>query len=226
VRHLFRGTRRETGEPVEGRVTAPTEDAAHDVIRDGGIVGETLEPEPAAADDPAPTVTETRIADALKRVLDDAGFCVRYDLVTGRYQGKSTRLLDQDRIHKLVTQLLEDTAVGDLPDDTDRKDVRRRIAQALERALKARHEPGTHETSQALASQVNEIAHALERIEREMASMAVAVHRVRRGQTRAGPRRAAPDRTRDEVLLEIFESNLQLRRGLEEPAPTPAAREG
>jgi hypothetical protein len=47
VRYLFRGLRQQTGEPVEGRVTAPTQDVAHDILRDDGIVADSLTPEPA-----------------------------------------------------------------------------------------------------------------------------------------------------------------------------------
>jgi hypothetical protein len=226
VRYLFRGLRQQTGEPVEGRVTAPTQDVAHDILRDDGIVADSLTPEPAAEGDAAETVTEPRFAHALERALDDAGFGVSFDLLTGRYQGKSVCLLDQDKIRKRVMELVADAAVDDLPDDESRVDARRHIAQLLEQVLQYRQNVGSERSpqSQALEAQVNDIAQALGRIERAMASMSLAVRRDTGGRPRrAAPGRTARDKTQEEVLLEVFRSNLELIRGLEKPASPPAA---
>jgi len=220
--------RQQTGEPVEGRVTAPTEEVAHDVLRADGIVADSLQPEPAADEDAAATVTESRFAHALERALDDAGFCVNFDLVTGRYQGKSVCLLDQDKIRKRVMELVDEAAADNLGDDENRLDARRHIAQLLEQVLQNRRDPdsGRSPQSQALESQVSHIAQALGRIERGMASMSLAVERPGRGQPRRTvPGQTARDKTQEEVLIEVFQSNLELLRGLEEPA-SPAAAGG
>ena len=226
MRYLFWGQRRQTGEPVEGRVTAPTQDVALDILRDHGIVADSLKPEPAAGGDAAATVTEPRFAHALERALDDAGFCVSFDLETGRYQGKSVCLLDQDKIRKRVMELVDDAAVDNLGDDEDRLDARRRIAQLLEKLLQYRRDLSSERSpqSQALEAQVSHITQALGRIERVMASMSLAVRRAGPGQ----PRRTVPgqttrDKTHDEVLFEVFQRNLELMRGLEEPVSLPAA---
>jgi hypothetical protein len=225
VRYLFRGSRQQTGEPVEGRVTAPTEEVAHDVLRDDGIVVDALTPEPTADEDAAATDTESRFAEALERALDDAGFGVSFDLVTGRYQGKSVCLLDQDKIRKRVMELVGDAAVDDHRDDENRLDTRRHIAQLLEQVLQYRRNLASEPSpqSQALEAQVNHIAQALVRIERAMASMSVAARRDGRGQPRRTvSEQAAPDKTHEEVLIEVFQSNLELIRGLEEPVSPPA----
>jgi hypothetical protein len=217
--------RRQTGEPVEGRVTAPTEEAAHDVLRDDGIVADSLQPEPAAGEEAAATAPESRFVQAMERALDDAGFCVNFDLVTGRYQGKSVGLLDQDKIRKRVMELLEDAAADNLGDEENRPDARHHIAQLLEQVLQNRRDPGSGSSpqSQALESQVGHIAQALGRIEKAMASMSLAVGRSGRVQPRRTvPGQKARDKTQEEVLLEVFQSNLELLRGLEEPA-SPAA---
>jgi len=181
VRYLFRGLRQQTGEPVDGRVTAPTEEVARNVLRDDGIVADSLQPEPAADEDAAATVTESRFAHALERALDDAGFCVNFDLVTGRYQGKSVCLLDQDKIRKRVMELVDEAVADNLGDDENHLDARRHVAMSL------------------------------------------AVRRPGPGQPRRTvPGQTAPDRTHDEILVEVFQSNLELIRGLEEPVSPPA----
>jgi len=225
VRYLFRGLRQQTGEPVDGRVTAPTEEVARNVLRDDGIVADSLQPEPAADEDAAATVTESRFAHALERALDDAGFCVNFDLVTGRYQGKSVCLLDQDKIRKRVMELVDEAVADNLGDDENHLDARRHVAQLLEHVLQNRRDPGSERSpqSQALESQVNHIAQALVRIEGAMASMSLAVRRPGPGQPRRTvPGQTAPDKTHDEILVEVFQSNLELIRGLEEPVSPPA----
>jgi hypothetical protein len=53
--------------------------------------------------------------------------------------------------------------------------------------------------------------------------MSLAVPREGRGQPRRTvPRQTAGDTTRDKVLLEVFQSNLELMRGLREPESVPA----
>ncbi|MHC4763509.1 MAG: hypothetical protein ACYTF2_00215 [Planctomycetota bacterium] len=229
MRYLFWGSRRQTGEPVEGRVTAPTEDVALDVLRDNGIDADSLKPEPAAHDDEAATATEPRFAHALERALEDAGCCVSFDLLTGRYQGKSVCLLDQDKIRRRVMELVNDGIVDGPGVGGNGLDARRHIAQLLEQLLQEQRSLGSERSphAQALEDRVNHITQALGRIEKVMASMSSAARRPGRGR----PRRTvaeytARDKTRDEVLVEVFESNLELIRGLEEPASPPAAGGG
>jgi hypothetical protein len=229
VRYLFRGSRQQTGEPVEGRVTAPTEEVAHNVLRDDRIVADSLTPEPVADEEQAATDAESRFAEALERALDDAGFGVSFDLVTGRYQGKSVSLLDQDKIRERVMELAGDATVDDHRDDENRLETRRDIAQLLEQVLQYRRNLASEPSpqSQALEAQVNHIAQALVRIERAMASMSVAARREGRGQPRhTVSEQAAPGKTHEEVLIEVFESNLELIRGLEEPESPPAGGGG
>jgi hypothetical protein len=226
VRYLFRGLRRQTGEPVEGRVTAPTEDAAHKVLGDDGIVADSLEPEPDAPRDPAPTVTEPWLAHALERALDDAGFSVSFDHLTGRYQGKSASLLGQDKTRKRLLKLVDDAAADNLGDDENLLVARRHITQLLEKVLRDRRNISSERSPQTLAleAQISHITTALGRIEKAMASMSLAVRQDRRAQPRrTGPAPTARERTYEEVLLEVFHSNLELMRGLEEPASLPAA---
>ncbi|MHC4218053.1 MAG: hypothetical protein ACYSU7_06305 [Planctomycetota bacterium] len=175
------------------------------------------------------TISEPRFAEALERALEDAGFCVSLDPVTGRYQGKSVGLLDQDRIRQRVMELVNDAAADTLHDDENRPHARHYIAQLLEKLLLNRRNLDSERSprSAALEAQVNHITQALVRIERQMGSMSSEVRRAGRGQPgRTAPGPTARDKTHDEVLLEVFESNLELMRGLEEPVSLPAAGGG
>jgi hypothetical protein len=225
VRYLFSGRRQQTGGPIEGRVTAPTEAAAYDVLRVNGIVADSLHPEPGSDADAAATSTEARLAHALQRALADAGFGVSFDLTTNRYQGKSVCLLDQDQVHTRLIDLMGDDAVAHLGGEESRLRARRSLAQLVADLLGPRQclDAGQSVRSPALESQVNHIALALGRLERAMASMSSASRHAGRDRSRLpGPGPTAGDRTRDAVLTEVFETNLELMRGFDEPALLPA----
>jgi hypothetical protein len=219
VRYHFQGSRRHTGESVEGRVSAPSEEAALDVLRHGGIVAGTLTAEPAAGGEAPGASGEPLLARAVERALDDAGFRVSFDLESGRYQGKTLRLLDQERLRRRVEALIDGAADRGPRDGEEGLDARRHIAPLLEQLLQYRRDLGTGQSprSQALEARVNHIAQALVRIEQTMSSMSLALRRSGRGGAqRVGSNRAERGRTHDEVLNEIFRSNLALLRGLEE----------
>ena len=225
MRYLFRG-RRETGEPVEGRVTAPTQDVANDILGDNGIVADSLEPEPAAPDEPAATVAERQDAHVLGSALDDADFRVSFDHVTRRYQGTSVCVLERDKIRN-VTKLVDEAIVDNQHDDEKRRGARRHIAQVLEKILQDRRNLSAERSAHSLAleAQVGRLTGAVGRIENAMASMSVAVRREGGGtRRRTVPGPTARDKTHDEVLIEVFESNLELMRGWEDPASLPAER--
>jgi hypothetical protein len=218
--------RRQTGEPVEGRVTAPTEDAAYDVLGDHGIVAESLQPEPDTDEDTAAAETGPRLAQALQHALEEAGLHVSFDLVTGHYQGKSECLIDQENIRQRLAALVDDAGGDGHRDGENRLDARSLIAQLLEELRRNRRNlsAGQSPPPPGLEAQVNHLAEALARLERAMATMSVAARRARPGRPRTvATGQTAGDKTRDEVLIEIFQSNLELMRGLEEPAALPAA---
>jgi hypothetical protein len=228
VRYRFRGLRRDTGEPVEGHVTAPTEDAAYQMLGDNAIVAESLRPDPAAPNGAAAQAKAAQIAGALDRALDEAGLRVNFDQLTRRYQGKSVWVLDRDKIRKHVAKLVDDAIVANLGDDENRQDTRRHIAQVLEKMFQDTQNLGSERSAQSvsLESEVRRLTAVVGQIERAIASMSLAARAARGGgEPRTVRADKARDKARDEVLIEIFENNLDLMRGLlETPASQPAGQ--
>ena len=197
MQYLFRGLRRESGEPVEGHVTVPDEEAAYNVLGDNGIVVGSLTRQPA-------------LARSLDDALDDAGLPVNFDRLARRYRGKTVWVLDRDRIRQRVMKLVDEAIAAHPRDDEGRLDARRHIAEVLERMFEDRRNLGSQ---QAVQVQVSHLTSVVGQMEKALASMSRQMRRSGRG----GPRRAAStrDRARDAVLVEVFETNLALIRGMQ-----------
>lgn len=220
VRYLFHGLAQDTGDPVEGRITAPNEDVASSVLGDQGIEAVSLRPETHPSTDGAAAASAPLFSDALEDALADAGLRISFDQLAHWYQGKSVWVLDRDKIRKRVMQLV-DEAIGH---DESRRQQQCRIAQVLEELFEDRSnrdaEPPVRPPVQPvdLEAQVNRLTGAVAKIEQAMASMSVAALRTGRDERR----RTARDRTHDEVLIEVFETNLDLVRRLQDSVSLPA----
>ena len=211
MRYLFRGLKRETGEPVDGRLVALGEDAARDVLGQHGIAVISVRPESSMPGDG----TSAPFDEALEDALREAGVRIRFDQLPRWHEGRGIWVLDRDRIRDRVMRLVNE-AIGH---DGSRRHLQTRIAQVLEALFEAPRSVGTQPStgSLAIAGEVDRLAAALARIEKAMASMSVAA----RGEPRrALPQRAARarNRARDQVLTEIFVSNLELMRAIGGPA--------
>lgn len=208
---LFRGLRRGTGEPVAGRVIALNEDVARNVLSQHGIAVVSIMPESELPGDLAGAPFD----EALEGVLKEAGVRVRFDQLPRWHEGRSIWVLDRDRVRDRVMKLAKE-AIGH---DISRRHLLVRLEQLLETLFEARHgaapQPATD--SHAIAAEVDRLAAALAKMEKAMALMSASA----RGEPRRSrPHRAARarNRTRDELLAEIFESNLELMRAIGGPA--------
>lgn len=216
MRYLFRGLRRETGEPVEGRVTAPDEDVAYELLGGRDIVVESLGREGDGMTTPATPLFDN----TLEAALAEVGLRIRFDQLAHRYDGRSIWILERDRIPARVMQLVHEVTGC----DDSREPARRRIADLLEATFGGggRPAPGTGRSveSLTLAAEVTRLTEAMRMLERAMKSMPVAASRSPR---RVRPVRTRHDKARDEVLREILESNLELLSGLPDGATRSVA---
>ena len=222
VRYVFHGLNKDTGDPIEGRITAPDEDVASSVLGDQGIEDVSLRPETHPSGDGAAAAGAPLLSKALEDALADAGLRIGFDQLAHWYQGKSVWVLDRDKIRTRVMHLV-DEALGH---DEGRRDARDRIARVLEELFEDRSnqvaEPPVQIPVQPtdIEAQVSRLAGAVARMERAMASMSVAARRGGRDERRRmAPGPEARDRTHDEVLIEIFESNLELIRAVQDSVP-------
>ncbi len=158
----------------------------------------------------------------LQEVLDEARLRIRFDQLAHRYEGGNLWVLEQHRIPIRVMQLVNE-AIGC---DEGRRELRRRIEQVLETLFGQPRPVGAERSvdSPGLIGEVGRLAAALDKIERAIASMSLAPSREPR-HVMAGL--AARHRKSKEilgVLIEIFEANLELRRGIDGTASLPESR--
>ena len=218
MRYLFHGLDQDTGDPVSGRIIAPNEDVASSVLDDQGIVEVSLRPETRPPADGAATAGAPLFSTELENALADAGLRISFDQLAHWYKGRSVWVLDRDKVRKRVMQLV-DEAIGH---DDDCRDARSRITRVLDELFEDRLNRNSEAPVQTpvepmdLAARVSRLTGVVAKIEQAMASMSVSAQRGRRGvQRRTTPGPEARDMTCDEVLLEVFESNLELIKRLQ-----------
>jgi hypothetical protein len=250
VRFHFRGFRRETGEPVHGGVEAPETEAAFQVLSDHGIVTEMLQPEPeptaaAAARiedalDSALDASSSQVAfDALaeryrgkkvwvidrEKIRQHVAQVVDSTLAAseaGLESGATTR----ERVADAIKGLFHDPQnVASQLDPQSVAMMRAIVAAAAGAAQGAGGAAGSGMSNAELAAQIGRLTGVVQQAEGLIAAMSSALRNLESGA--AVPRRrlitdsAPPDRSQNEVLREIFQSNLDLRRSAKKASSPP-----
>ena len=203
--YLFRGLRRESGEPVIGRLFALSEQVVREVIEAHAIIADAVGLEEAIGLFP-PT---------LDAALCEAGLRVTFNQMARVHEGHGVWILEQERIRGRVMQLARE-ALGDAE---DRKPARRRIEQVLETlygdttpgAAAAAAGVGRFANADEVRAEMRRLMAAINKLERELISIKSRPLADRKPQ-RAATSRTPRDRTRDDVLREIFEHNLELMK--------------
>jgi hypothetical protein len=246
LRYLFRGLIRETGKPVVGHVEADTEETAFNALADNGIVTESLSPDPKPTfpRPSAPGEQPARYADALDSAFDASAHQIAFDDLTERYRGKRVWVIDRDKIRKRVAQVV-DQAISEAQTelDTDTQ-TRERVAKAIEGLFKDSKNitspaqlppppppmPGNYgggvPGAAGLDAQVNRLANLITTAESVLAAIQAAARSGSfgggGGGGGGGRRRGRTSRAnmvQNDVLLEIFKSNMALQRGIDIPGP-------
>jgi hypothetical protein len=235
LRYLFRGLIRETGKPVVGHVEADTEETAFNALADNGIVTESLSPDPKPSFPSPGQAQPSPYADALDSAFDTSAHQIAFDDLTERYRGKRVWVIDRDKIRKRVAQVVDEAmsaAQTELDTDTE---TRQRVAKAIEGLFKdsknitspQQMPPPTPPGYSAQASgpgaagldaQVNRLAGLITTAEGVLAAIQAAARggSFGGGGGGGGRRRGRVSRAnmvQNDVLLEIFKSNMQLQRG-------------
>ncbi len=203
--YLFRGLRSESGEPVIGRLSALNEESVHEVLESHAIIADTVGPEEAGGLFP-PT---------LEAALDEAGLRITFNQMAKVHESHGVWILVQEKIHGRVMQLARE-ALGDAE---DRQPALRRIEQLLE-TLDSDMRPGTaaagagegrYANADEVRAEMRRLMAAINKLERELISIRSRPPADREPR-RSVTKRAPHDRTRDDVLREIFEHNLELMK--------------
>lgn len=249
MRFLFRGIVRETGKPVEGHVEAAHSEAAYEILGDNGIVTESLREDPKPLNMSASTLPIPQIADALESALDSSSSQVAFDDLAERYRGKKVWVIDRDKIRNRVAQVVDQTLAISEANLEAGNTARQRVADAIrglfndnqniaserdaadvpklraEASAAARAATNLATMSgESLELQIGRLSDVVRQVEGLVAAMALAFRNMSsapRRHANAPAQSASNNNEQNEVLLEIFKSNLDLRRSMaEEAAPT------
>jgi hypothetical protein len=225
VRYLFRGIIRDTGRVVDGHVQANEPNEACNYLAENGIVTESLREDPIAlnlSQDMAPK----EFASAIDSALDVSSTQVAFDGLIDRYKGKQVWVIDRDKIRSRVAQVVDAALDQSAKESEGAQQTRERVALAIQ-TLFTDNRNLTSPANPALDQQIARLGSVIHQAEGALAALMAAARRMEAGG--GGPRRlsyapAEVPEDNQEVLLEIFKSNLELKRSLEAPpAATPTS---
>lgn len=176
-------------------------------------------------------------ADPVERAFAAASQAVSFDAVAQRYRGKSVWVIDRDKIRRQVAMIVDQALKSVEEKQENRYDgdhVRETVAAAIKEMFKdnrniaspqapgqARAGPvGTVTSSPQLEAQIDRMEQFLSRAETVLTQLLVAAKRIAAGGGGGfAPRRMGHipkprSEEQNEVLLEIFKSNVKLRQNI------------
>lgn len=232
---------RDTGKPVEGHVEAPTADQAFKLMAGNGIVCESMHEDPASAPGamPPPGAANTpggdnEFASQIDSALDVSSTQVNVDDLWKRYRGQRVRVIDRDKIKNNVMSVMTNAIKQSGGGNTNQ--TLERVEEALTKMF-GDNKNLTSEvspTQTALEDQITRLNGVVLRLEKQLAQLTMAIRRGGYGGGGGAPSgklmKQVKDPKNDKVLLEIFESNLELQRKIKkkeeaEMGPPPKAKE-
>lgn len=239
MRYRFRGLIRTTGQSVDGHVQAPAEEVAFNVLAEHGIVTESLVPDPIPEPPPMPELPNMGMGQmpglpanggpprsgfdsVIDSALDTSSAQVPFDALTQRFRGKNVWVIDRDKIRQRVRDVVDAAIAEGVTDDA----TKQAVAQAIDGLFKDNRNLTSKApaNSGALDEQIDRLGAFIHKAEGLLAQMAVAINRIGSGGGGGGgggwgPRRSQfqprVQNEQNEVLLEIFKSNLELQRGID-----------
>lgn len=222
---------RDTGKPVEGHVDAPTADEAFQLMAGNGIVCESLREDPRPA--PEANTPDASVASQIDSALDVASTDVNVDDLWKRYRGQRVRVIDRDKIKNNVFAVMS-KAIQQPGGGNDQHQTLQRVEEALTKMF-GDNQNLTSElspTQTALEDQITRLNGVVLRLEKQLAQLTMAIRRGGYGGGGGAPSgrlmKQVKDPKNDKVLLEIFETNLELQRQIrkkeaDEIGPAPKA---
>lgn len=223
---------RDTGKPVEGHVEAETVDEALTALSESGIVTESLRENPRAALPIGKNLEgPPEFVSAIDSALDSSASQIEFDDLTEKFRGKRVWVIDRDKIRSRVAQVVDRALAQSAQEAETANETRERVAEAIKDMFRdnrnltspapqvAAGAAAPSHSSPMLEQQISRLSRLISQAESVLASIAAAARRVGSGGGGFAPRRygAHPQgEEQNKVLMEIFKSNVELLRTVEE----------
>ncbi|MEO0476789.1 MAG: hypothetical protein AAF085_12605 [Planctomycetota bacterium] len=215
MRYRFKGLMRDTGKPVEGHVEAPHAEEAFSLMSGNGIVCQSLREDPAKPASAGAAGQDAEVASQIDSALDVASTDVNVDDLWKRYRGQRVRVIDRDKIKNNVLSVMT-KAIQQSGGGTDGQTLQR-VEEALTKMF-GDNQNLTSElspTQTALEDQITRLNAVVLRLEKQLAQLTMAIRRGGYGGGGAPSgklMKQVRDPKNDKILLEIFETNLEMQR--------------
>lgn len=248
MRFLFRGIVRENGKPVEGHVEAAGTEAAYEILGDNGIVTESLREDPKPLNMLPDASSIPQFAEALESALDSSSSQVAFDDLAERYRGKNVWVIDRNKIRNRVAQVVDSALAVSEANLEGGTTARQRVASAISGLFNDTRNIATEHNAESVAAmrgkanapgygingpaampndvleqQIGRLTDVVQQAEVLIAAMAAAFRNMGSGgdSRRRVVAATATGGKQNEVLLEIFKSNLDLRHSMVDAAAPP-----
>ncbi|MDB5353835.1 MAG: hypothetical protein JWN24_288 [Phycisphaerales bacterium] len=188
----------------------------------------TYQPQPGAIPaDTTPIPGAPGMVNAIDSALDSSSSQIEFDALNEKFRGKKVWVIDREKIKRNVARVVDQALNQSLKDDAGTRETRERVAEAIEGLFKDNRNLTSQQNanSQHLDKQVTRLSNLLKQFETSLATMQMAVRGIGSGGGGGGgftPRRFIGQQQqglREEqnaVLLEIFKSNIELLRNMED----------
>jgi len=179
--------------------------------------------------DNTPIPGTPEVVNAIDTALDTSSSQIEFDALTERFRGKKVWVIDREKIKRNVARVVDHTLSQSLKSTESASDIRESVSDAIEKLFKDNRNltspagSGGGQGSGNLDRQIERLANVIKNFENALASMQMAIRNIGAGGGGGFvPRRnmgQAAQPLREEqnaVLMEIFKTNMDLLRGMED----------
>jgi hypothetical protein len=177
------------------------------------------------------SIAGQQVVNAIDSALDTSSSQIEFDALTERFRGKKVWVIDRDKIKQNVAQVVDSAISQSLRNADNAEDTRKTVAEAIEKLFKDNRNitspagSGGGSSNQNLDRQIERLSTVIKNFENSLASMQMAIRNIGTGGGGGSftPRRnvgqaqqAGLREEQNAVLLEIFKTNMDLLRNMED----------
>ncbi|MEM1212651.1 MAG: hypothetical protein AAGI68_10180 [Planctomycetota bacterium] len=228
MRYRVSGLIRDTGKPVEGHVTAPETDTAFAVLADNGIVTSSLRPDPVPGGPPGGPLSDAprdEFTEAIDSAFDLSATDVSVDKLAQKFRGQKVRVVDRDKIRDRVKTVVGNaiSAAGKNGGNDGQQETLDKVAEALDKMFGDNQNLTSEQPASmvAMEEQIARLMKVTRRIEMAVNRLVAGGGGGGGGNYRYDQRKRSEEQ--NQVLLEIFQTNKDLRDQIDGKSTPPAS---